>query len=96
MNLTPNLTGHATAPAGSINLAPYPGLVYAPGQHGEGIRFAHNGKPVEDLRDKYLSGPDYVNEGGIGDMIAHAAEQLGVSFADVCDALKYLRDAKQI
>lgn len=89
MNLTATAFGHATAPPDGVNLAKYPGLCYAPQQHGEGVRFAHNGRPVGDVLDAE-------DVGGAARTTLFAveamAESFGVSFGDVLDALKYLHD----
>lgn len=91
MVIIPELTGHATIPAGSIHLGNYPGLTHAPQQHGEGIRFAHNGKPVELVVEEGIGiEARYIRD------IADTAEAIGVSFGDVLDALKYLHDTKAI
>ena len=87
--LIPNLTGHATAPVPSVDLWKYPGLTFAPAQHGEGIRFAANGRPVVELLSAEASRDTR-------DQIDRLAEAHGVSFADACDALKFLRDQKMI
>lgn len=77
---------HAGACVGGTgpNLSGFPGLTYAPSQHGEGIRFAHNGTPIEDA----LGHPDA--KGAIATLDA-IAEKLGVKLPDVCDAIGYLR-----
>jgi hypothetical protein len=84
-----NAYGIAEIPPGSVNLHAYPGLVHAPQQHGEGIRFAHDGRPVEDVASQGLAED-------VSDSIDRIAASLGVPFGDVCDALKYLRDAGAI
>lgn len=89
MSLVAIATATATAPPGSIDLAPYPGLTYAPAQHGPGIRFAHNGRRVEEVAACDAGRAASVELGKI-------AAALGVSFTDVCDALKYLRDHQRI
>ena len=89
MNLVPALTGVAQHRPDAINLQSYPALAYAPLQHGDFVAFARNGKPVGVL----ASSPAVV---GAADAIADAADLHGVSFADVCDALKFLRDQGQI
>lgn len=71
----------------AIHLHAYPALVYAPQQHGDFIAFAHNGKPVSDLVE---------SSGGVTAALDEIAAKHGISFADACDALKYLRDNKAI
>jgi len=87
--MQPHAYGNAAVNPDAPNLHDYPALTHAPQQWGEGIRFAHNGRPVEDLSSMI---DDYEV---IGAMDA-AARHLGVSFGDVCDALKYLRGAGAI
>lgn len=70
------------------HLGPYPGLTYAPQQHGEGIRLAHNGRPVEELAAA-------VEPGTVAALDA-LATAMGAPFGDVLDGLKYLRDEKVI
>jgi hypothetical protein len=89
MTLVAIATATATAPPGSIHLAAYPGLTYAPAQHGPGIRFAHNGRPVDEVAASESGRAAAIR-------IEHIAAALGVSFADACDALKYLHDQKRI
>lgn len=74
--------------ADGINLAAYPGLTYAPDHWGPGIRFAHNGREVKEVAEA----AGFAAASGI----QHIAEKLGVPFADVCDALKFLRDQQAI
>lgn len=69
---------------GTVNLSGYPGLAYAPKQHGEGIRLAHNGKPVEEV----AADPELAAAADV--FAAHAARH-GVSFGDMCDAVRYHR-----
>lgn len=73
----------------AINLAAYPGLVHAPEHWGDFVAFARNGKPVVDMGASAASR-------ATSDYIGDIAEQFGVSFGDVCDALKYLRDTGAI
>lgn len=89
MPLIPHFVATATTPTGSINLAPYPGLTYAPYQHGEGIRFALNGRSVDEVAASERARAASVHLDAI-------AAALGVSFGDSCDALKYLRDQNLI
>jgi uncharacterized protein (DUF433 family) len=44
---------------GAVRLDDYPRLVYAPGQHGPGIRTEDNGTPVEDVAGAVAETPDY-------------------------------------
>lgn len=66
------------------NLSGFPGLTYAPQQHGEGIRFAHNGVPVEEA----LADPAMATAVATLDGIA---AKLGVKLPDVCDAVGHAR-----
>lgn len=91
MDLKPILHGTVEHAPGAINLHPYPALAYAPHQHGEGIRFAHNGRPVEDALKADIAG-----ESDLVAALDRIAAHCGVSFGDVCDALKYLRDRKAV
>lgn len=81
--------GRATAPHGSTNLGQYPGLTYAPSQHGEGIRFAHNGRLIDEVVESEAAKAASV-------YLDNVAVQFGVSFGDVCDAMKYLRATEVI
>lgn len=87
--MIPNLSGHATAPVPSVDLWKYPGLTFAPAQHGEGVRFASNGRPVVEVLSVEV-GRD------ARDQIDRLAREQGVSFSDACDALKYLRDHQML
>lgn len=77
----------------AVNLHAYPGLTFAPQQYGAGIRFAHNGREIKDLAD-FLN-CEIMWDSPIS-AIEGASKELGVSFGDVCDALKFLRDQKAI
>lgn len=89
MTLLPHFVATATAPADSVDLARYPGLTYAPAQHGEGIRFAHNGRPVEAVAASEAGRAAVAHLDSVG-------AALGVSLAEVCDAIKYLRSRGMI
>jgi hypothetical protein len=45
---------------GAVLLTGYPLLVYAPMQHGPGIRTENNGVPVADIAAEVAVNPDYV------------------------------------
>lgn len=68
---------------GNVNLSGYPGLTYAPSQHGEGIRLAHNGVPIEDV----VSHPDLV--AAVLTLKARAEAHGIPNWRDVCDAVAY-------
>ena len=65
------------------HLALYPGLTHAPAQHGEGVRFAHNGAPVAAVAS--LAGASIIAE---LDALAAAA---GVPLVDYLDGVRYAR-----
>lgn len=83
------LEGSVAHKPGAVLLNNYPGLVYAPQQHGDFVAFAHNGKPVDDVKS-------HTAMAFAISAILDMARDLGVSFGDVCDALKYLRDCGKI
>jgi hypothetical protein len=79
------LTG--TCAGGNVNLHRYPGLTYAPKQHGEGIRLAATGAPVADV----AAHPELV--AAVATLKMHA-DALRISLADLCDAVRFVEDAK--
>jgi hypothetical protein len=75
--------------ADGVNLAAYPGLTYAPDHWGPGVRFSHNGREVKEVVNL---GVDLSSDTSLAGAVDQIAEMLGVSFGDVCDAIKFLRD----
>lgn len=71
------------------NLSGYPGLTYAPNQHGEGVRFAHNGTPI----DSALSEPSVADAIAALDAVA---KKHGVKLPDLCDAIGFARNSEAI
>lgn len=71
-----------TARGGSVNLATYPRLVYAPQQWGEGVRCHSNGTPVEDIARA-------ARDAGITEQLRRLADQYGVSIAEAAEAIHY-------
>ena len=54
-----NLRAEVTHKPGAVRLDGYPLLVYAPAQHGPGIRTEDNGTPVADIAVAAAETPDY-------------------------------------
>ncbi len=64
---------------GAVMLDGYPHLVYAPAQHGPGIRTENNGTKVEDIASAVSETPDY----------EILAARFGVTTDHVADAVRY-------
>jgi hypothetical protein len=64
---------------GAVRLDGYPRLVYAPGQHGPGIRLEDGGATVEDVIAAYRETPD----------AARVAAKLKTTPEHVADAVRY-------
>lgn len=73
----------ATCTGGDIDLSKYSHLAYAPSQHGEGVRVASNGFPVDQIATACREQVD---------ILSLAANSCGVTLAEVFDALRYARD----
>ncbi len=73
----------AKCEGGSHDLSKYPHLAYSPSQHGEGVRCASNGFPVDQIA---LACREPL------DTLSLAANSCGVTLAELFDALRYARD----
>ena len=69
---------------GAVKLDGFPGLCYAPGQWGPGIRTENNGTPVADIATAYSE------MSGNTDAVA---AKFGVTVDHVVDAVKYAMQA---
>lgn len=67
---------------GAVRLDDYPRLVYAPGQHGPGIRTEDNGTAVEDIATAAAETPSY-------DALA---ARFNTTVDHVADAIRYAID----
>lgn len=67
----------------AVRLDGYPHLVYAPGQHGPGIRTEDNGTPVANIASAAAETPDY----------AALATRFGTTADHVADAIRYAVEA---
>ncbi len=90
MNITESpivasLKGGAEKPAGSIDLAGYRCLTYAPFQWGDGVRIASTGLKVADVALAAAK----VNLVGTIETLAHG---LDLTWDELFDALRYARD----
>jgi hypothetical protein len=69
---------------GDVDLSRYPNLVYAPLQHGEGVRTASNGVPVVVIAG-------LADQGGLVELLDGLTAVHGATFGEVLDALDYAR-----
>lgn len=83
------IRGHCTG-GDDLNLGRYPNLTYAPAQWGDGVRTHLAGKSVEDIAEHMTR-----YETAICSLDEHCAE-LGVTFDELLDALRYARANKLI
>ena len=79
------ITGTAETPAGSIDLSGYPRLTYAPSQWGGGIRIASCGMAVADVAAAAATVD-------LAATIEDVATELGLTWDELFDALRYGRD----
>jgi hypothetical protein len=79
------VTGTATvlAKPGAVKLDDYPLLVYAPRQHGDGIRTEDSGAAVAEIATAAAETPD----------LAALAARFGTTTNHVVDAIRYALDA---
>ncbi len=74
------------------DLAKFPLLTYAPGQHGEGVRVASNGVLVEDI----VEAATHSHDESVVTSLFSLALAFSITWDEMFDALRYARAIDRI